>query len=389
MRLLFLFSIFIFGSTSFLPATEELKGVFYYVSPTEPLSSCPGNSSCRPGQLCHTMDYLAEHSSEFFSPDQVSVTLIFMCGVHNYTKDLTVQNLHSFVMKGAAESLREDVLIDHQFVAQNGEPNCTVIQFFNVSFVNIMNLTMRCPAINLNESHVTVKRSNVYGYPGIKESLSFINITGRGSQALLDNCTFRENYAITSNFSKGIVVSNSTFQSYKHEFNSIIVAYSSTVTLTGNVNFTDSVTGISKPHYSSGTAVFLRTTQPELKSSLNITTGATVYFVNLTCSNSGGAVYGENAMIHIGGRTRVVFIHSSGVSHGGAVCLKSGTMTVGAKSYVTFAYNHAYFGGAVSLRNAMLIFESEANLTFSHNSVDGRDGAIFLRNRELIVNMHI
>ena len=79
------------------------------------------------------------------------------------------------------------------------------------------------------------------------ESLSFINITGRGSQALLDNCTFRENCVITSNFSKGIVVSNSTFQLYKHEFNSIIVARSSAVTLRGNVNFTDSVTGINRP----------------------------------------------------------------------------------------------------------------------------------------------
>ena len=216
--------------------TEEIA--VYYVSPTVPLSSCPGNSSCPPGQLCHTMDYLAEHSSEFFSPDQVSVTLIFMCGVHNYTKDLTVQNLHSFVMKGAAESPRENVIIDHQFVAQNGEPNCTVIQFFNVRFVNITNLTMRCPAINLKESHITMKSSNVYGYPGKNESLSFIKITGKGSQALLDNCSFRENCFIRSNFSDGIVVSNSTFRSYQHQVNSIIAANSSAITLTGNVNFT-------------------------------------------------------------------------------------------------------------------------------------------------------
>ena len=45
-----------------------------------------------------------------------------MCGVHNYTKDSTVQNLHLFVMKGAAES-RENVIIDHQFF---GKPKCTV-----------------------------------------------------------------------------------------------------------------------------------------------------------------------------------------------------------------------------------------------------------------------
>ena len=207
--------------------TEE-EGVLYYVSPTEPLSSCPGNSSCPPGQLCYTMDYFTEHSSQFFSPDHVNITLIFMCGVHNYTKDLMVQNLHSFVMKRTEEN-RENMIIDHQFAAQNGEPNCSVIQFFKVSFVNITNLTMRCPAINLQESHITVKNSYLYGYSDMKESLSFIYISGSGSQALLDNCAFRENCAITSNFSDGIVVSNSTFQSYQHQVNSIIEAYSSAV----------------------------------------------------------------------------------------------------------------------------------------------------------------
>ena len=216
--------IILFGLIYVLVA-ETKKDVVYYISPTEPLGSCHGNSSCPPGQLCHTMDYLVEHSSELFSSDHVNVTLMFMCGVHNYTKDLVVYDLHSFVMKGAAES-RENVIIDHQFV---GEPKCTVIRFFNVSFVNITTLTMRCPAIYLTESHITVKSSNLYGYPGINESLSFINITGRLSQALLDNSTLNENCFVMSNLSDGIIVSNSTFQSYGHEFFSIITALSSVV----------------------------------------------------------------------------------------------------------------------------------------------------------------
>ena len=152
-------------------------------------------------------------------------------------------------MKGTAES-RENVIIDHQFV---GEPKCTVIQFFNVSFVNITTLTMRYPAINLTESHITVKSSNLNGYPGINEILSFINITGRGSQALLDNCTFKENCFIKSYLGDGIIVSNSTFQLYRHWLHSIVAALSSVVTLAGNVNFTNSTI-----HSSSGTAVYLK-----------------------------------------------------------------------------------------------------------------------------------
>ena len=312
---------------------ETNSGVVYYVSPTEPLSSCFRNSNCPPGQLCHTMDYLAEHGSEFFSSDHINVTLIFMCGVHNYSKNLNVQNLYSFIIQGES---RENVIVNHQFSSQkfNGESSCTLIQFFNISFVKITNLTMMCPSLNIMNSFIAVKNSNLYGYSGIKEILSFITITGKGSQALLDDCIFKENCFITSNYSDGISVNNSTFQSYKHQTNSIIVALSSVVTLTGNVNFTDCVTGINQPQYSSGTAVFLKTTNMEQKSSLNITIAATVYFVNLTCSNDGGAVYGENAMIQIDDKVRVIFMRNAADSFGGAVYVIDGMITMGTESHV-------------------------------------------------------
>ena len=382
MRIFFLSPILIFGVICALAETE--KGVIYYVSPTV---SCPGNSSsCPPGQLCHTMDYLVEHSSELFSPDYVNVTLILLCGVHNITKDLTVQNLHSFVMKGEIVS----VIIDHQFVAKSGMSYCTIIQFFNVSLVEIGNLIMNCPAIILKNGIIKVKSSILNGNKDTMEFLSFINITGRGSQALLDNCMFKENCFVESDCSDGITVSNSTFQSYRHQTNSIILALSSTISLTGNVNFTDSVVGIS-PSLGVGTAVLLRTTStyPELKSSLNITTGATVYCFNLTSNSVGGALYGENAMIHIGANVKAVFMYNAVESdscwYGGAVYIKNGMITVGAESNVTFMYNSAYDGGAMWLSNATLIVDSEANLEFSHNYANISGGAILLINGELII----
>ena len=373
MKSFFLSSILIVGLISILAKTEE--GVVYYVSPTEPLSSCPGNSSCLPGQLCHTMDYLVEQSSKFFSPDHVNVTLIFMCGVHNYTKDLTVQNLHSFVMKGAAES-KENVIIDHQFGAQLGKPNCTIIQFFNISFVNITTLTMTCPSINLKDSLITVKSSNLYGYTGIKEILSFINITGSGSQALLDNCTFKENCFVSSNFSAGITIRNSTFQSYKHESGSMIAAYSSVVTLAGYVNFTNGITGINRPLYSSGTAVFLRTTHPEFNSLLNITTGATVYFVNLTSSNKGGAVYGEDGVMSIGVKAKVVLMHNVAAFHGGAVYVVNGVISIGVKAKVVFMHNVAFSGGAISLESSRIHVDTDA-IHFYNNNCGMHGGAMY------------
>ena len=382
MKSFFLFPVLIFGLIIWVAETK--KEVVYYVSPTEPLSSCPGNSGCPPGQLCHTMDYLAEHSSEFFSSDHINVTLIFMCGVHNYTKGLVVQNLHSFVMKGAAES-KGNVITDHQFSMQLSKPNCTVIQLFNVSFVNITTLTMRCPAINLTKSHIIVKSSNLFGYPGINERLSFINIIGRGSQAILDNCMFKENCFVMSYFSDGIIVSNSIFQSYRHKLKSIIAALSSVVTLTGNVNFTDSITGIPSVINSFGTAVFLQTTHPEVKSSLNITTGATVYFVNLTCSYDGGAVSGRNAALHIGAKARVVFMNNTAGWAGGVMFMWGGMITVGAESCVIFTCNHAAkYGGALSLQN-LTVHVNTSGIEFYDNRASV-GGAIYFAYGSMIIN---
>ena len=78
------------------------------------------------------------------------------------------------------------------------------------------------------------------------------------------------------------------------------------------MNFTDSITGIHQGQNSSGTgtAVLLRTTNSEHKSSLTVKTGANVYFVNLTCSSIGGAVYAENGTIHVA-KAMVVFMHNT------------------------------------------------------------------------------
>ena len=385
MRLLYYYLLFvlIFGSV----CVRLTEGTVYHVKPVNQLISCPGNSSCPPGQLCHTMDYLAEHSSEFFSPDHGNVTLIFMCGVHNYTKELVIQSLHSFIMKGAAES-RENVIIDHQFV---DKPKCRVIQFFDVSYVNITTLTMRCPAIKLKKSHITVKSSNLYGYPSINETLSFISITGRRSHALLDNCTFKENCFIRSDFSDGIIVSNSTFQSYRHQFYSIIFAASSVVTLIGYVNFTDSSTvGDISPIYSSGTAVYLETTHDhsKLKSSLNIKTGAIVYFVNLTSVDDGGAVYGDGAMMRIDAKARVIFMNNTADVGGGAVHMHGykSKIHIGAKARVVFMYNSADDGGAMSICDGMITLDAESCIIFIYNHAIRNGGALWLQSVTLIVD---
>ena len=358
---------------------EPGKSAVYHVLPTEPLRSCVGNSSCPPNQLCHTMDYLVEHSNELFSPDKVNVTLIFLCGAHNYTKDLTIQNLHSFIMKGATDS-KGTTVINMLSVTQHGKPKCTSIHYFNVSSVNITTLTMHCPSISLENGLISVKNSSLYGYADVEKVLSSISITGSGSHALLDKCTFKENCFVMSNLNANTIVSNSMFQSYRHKTGSIIMAFSSHITLTKNVSFTDSHTGIINVNISSGTAVFLTTTHTKIHSSLTITASANIRFVNLSCSGLGGAVYMMNGVINIGAKSTVVFLQNTAYWSGGAVWLHDATMNIGVNSTVVFAHNSAprYNGGTIWLYNGLLTIDTNASLILSDSTVYDQGGAIQL-----------
>ena len=369
--------ILVFGLGQCIPRTvSEHESKFYYVAPTQSLKSCPVNSSCPPGQHCYTMDYLAEHRSEYFSPDHTNLTLMFLCGVHNYTKNLTIHNLRSFVLKGAPE-FTDNVIIDMFLKNQFGKPRCTAIHFFNVSYVSITTLTLRCLSITIESGFITINNSKLYGYAGTREILSSINITGRHSQALLDNNAFKGNCFVVGNLSTNITVSNSTFHLYRHETGSIIVAYSSVLILNGYVNFADSITGIDHPGYSSGTAIFLRTTHKDLRSSLDIMADATVHFVNLTSSNFGAAVYAANGEINIGANATLIFKYNKALT-GGAVLLSNETMHVSTGSRVIFAHNSASgTGGAVFLNNSVIDVKPNASMNFSYNNA-ANGGAVAL-----------
>ena len=328
-----------------------------------------------------------EHSSEFFSPDYVHITLVLMCGVHNYTKDLTVQNIHSFIMIGESES-KENVTVNmlsqttNQFGIQLNKPYCTTLHFFNVSFVNITTLTMKCPSINLKYGIITVKNANLYGFKSTYGKLSSITVTSNVSRALLDNCTFKGNCFVLSNYSAGITVNNSTFQSYRHESKSMIAAYSSAITLTGYVNFTDSAIGLNRKH-SSGTALFLMTTHPDLKSSLSIKKGATVHFVNLTSNNDGGAIFTNNGVINIDTKAAVVFMQNKATMRGGAVSVvgNKSLMNFGIESNVVFANNSALQqgGGAILILGGTFNIYTNASVSFTQNNAYSfKGGAIYI-----------
>jgi hypothetical protein len=282
-------------------------------------------------------------------------------------------------MKGATDS-KGNTVIDMLPVTQNGRSKCTTIHYFNVTFVSITTLTIRCPSITLKNGHISVKNSNLYGYPDTEKILSFVSIMGNDSQASLEKCTFKENCFIVSNMSAGVIVSNSMFMSYRHKISSIIMAFSSHITLTGNISFTDSHTGIINVNTSNGTAIFLTTTHTEIRSCLNITTGANVRFVNLSCSGLGGAVYMMNGVINVGAKATVAFLQNTAHWSGGAVWLQDATMNISVNSTVVFAHNSAprYNGGTIWLYNGFLNIDTNASVTLNYSTVYDQGGAIHL-----------
>ena len=148
------------------------------------------------------------------------------------------------------------------------------------------------------------------------------------------------------------------------------MVYSSVITLIGYVNFTYSITGINLPKYSSGTAVFLRTTHKDLRSSLDIMAGATVHFVNLTSSKFRAAVYAENGEINIIANATLSFKHNKASYQGGAVFSNNGNINVGTGSHVIFEHNSANngYGGAVFLHSAVVNIKTNASMSFCYNT---------------------
>ena len=352
--------------------SEGEQSVTYNVLPTEPIGSCHGqNSTCPPGQLCYTMDYLVEHSSEFFSLDHINVTLRFLCGIHRYTKNLTVQNLHSFVMKGATES-RENVIVDNRCQA-------TTMSFSNASFVNITRMTMKCPLVKFNGGIFTARDVNFYGKVAeTREVLSSISLQ---TVSLLENCSFKENCFVTVQKHSRMTINNSTFQSYRHESRSILGADSSIVTLTGHVTFANSTVGLYPSNDSSGTAIFLTNDhqEPELKSLLRVSTGATVHFINLTCNNAGGAIHVRDGLneVDISSNSTVVFENNSAYKRGGALCLWPGSsLNIGEESRVVFNRNTAFTlgGGAIFAQSGSITIGNRARVRFSHNTAYSQGG---------------
>ena len=380
-----------------LPTTA---GVVYYVKPTQP---CAHNNSCPSNETCHTMDYYASNGSHYFSPDNINITLHFMCGVHNCTKHVDVRNLQSFAMIGTAG--RQHVTINMPIPTEvphdpKNIGNRTYI-FTNVSKVRIENATIYLISFTFegnNNCIFAANHVNFHGYIGfLSPMVSIINITG--SEITLKDCTFQNNCFVRIQSHAILTVSDCTFSSYNHAVRSAVALYNSTITLTGTVSFINNTVGDNQYNLASGAAISLN---PDYNpyifapgySVFDVLAGAHVNFINNTAMRCGGALYLVSTVMNININVNMTFIGNvanvySTFGTGGAMYIKQSHITVKAAVLLLFVNSIAYQGGAVYLRESSASISKCNKVWFVNNTALTGGGAIYMRDAsEVSVDAH-
>ena len=255
--MLFLFLPHLLAVLSLL---STAAGVVYYVKPTEP---CAHNNcySCPSYETCHTMDHYASNSSHYFSPDHINVTLYFMCGIHNCTKQINISDLRTFAMIGMAGRqhviINMPVLTETVVITQHNMDKQQFYTFTNVINVTVKNISVNCISVSFEGREFSAINAIFYGYANFTSKyVSVINITG-STLVLFSNCTFQENSFLHFQLNAVITVSDCIFHSYNHVVYSAVRGLNSTLNLSGLVYFINNTIGSSTGIPVCGAAIFL------------------------------------------------------------------------------------------------------------------------------------
>ena len=371
-------------SLQHLPTTA---GVVYYVKPTEP---CAHNSSCPSNETCHTMDYYASNGSHYFSPDNINITLYFMCGVHNCTKHVDVRNLRLFAMIGTAG--RQHVTINMPIPTEvppdpKNIGNRTYI-FTDVSKVRIENATIYFISLSFEGKNCLfgVKHVDFHGYIGsMSPMVSVINVTG--SETSLKDCTFQNNCFVRLQSHAMLTVSDCTFCSYKHAVHSAVALDNSTIKLSGIVSFVNNTVGNDQYYSVCGGAISLNSGyniyKPVPDSVFIISAGAHVRFINNTAIRCGGALYFRSTIMIVNMDVNMTLTGNNVATGynvlgtGGAMYIEQSQVTVN-RALLLFVNSFAYQGGAMFLSNSSIIIYEYNKVRLVNNTALTGGGAICL-----------
>ena len=337
-------------------------GVVYYVRPAEfPSSDCPG-------EPCKTLQYYVKHSNRYFNSDKINITMIFLHGDHiitdqNYFK---LTNFTTFRMIGL--ELASDVVVHVDlelqmctwnsidelyieaitFVATNDFAHfqlpgnhVSIIEtafngvsiYFNQDFnysIAMINSTFTNGA-DINHIYKLIKKNDTYNRFWNVVGCAFNNVSLSigydRTEIIIKDSTFTNMKGCSATIyvqdSAVMIAGNVYFSSPTCTPAGALIAFSSNVTIVGNILF-------SKHHQPAITAHFS-----------NITIAGKVTFVEHQWS----AIIVHSSVITLSGN--VSFLNNSGAK-GGAMALYLSTLNIDKSSNIYFYKNSAVeTGGAL------------------------------------------
>ena len=320
----------------------------YCVTPTAILcSSCPHNIHCA------TLSEYAQEAQLYFTSN---TTMVFLPGDHILDTNITVNNVDRLTLHGESSSGNRATVV------RSGS--------IGLSFTNMVEF-------KINSLVFTSYTKNYAIIPNKHLSFTQVALCLQSTQdAELVNCSFHDNLGTALRVENtNITLAGNT--EFTHNYilcganiagGGGIIAFSSTLTFTGNTTFLNNTASCS---VGSG-AIYTLESSVSFKGINN--------FINNSASGDGGAIFTYNTILSFSGTNN--FINNT-AKHAGAILTRNTVLNVSGTN--SFIKNSAYLsGGAIAIDNTVLTFirnnTFEGTNNFISNSAGSNFGAIILYN---------
>ena len=280
------------GELCLLTFGQPWPGVTFCVKPSM-LTNCSLSHECYNASECETLDYYLKNIDSTINMHK-NITLYFLNG--NYSGvEITIINPYYVKMIGESE----DVQIWYMYV--DFTKYKFHVQFERIAMMNwhmsISDLLMKLQFISVTMQSMYIEfdlMSNIV----IQDSLvseTLLPVGGQNTSSLFSGCTLQFG-TLSLSYANNVTVENCNLTNYKvfllnsniffsgesqiaaSNLSSAILSFSSTIVLSGNVEFINNTA-------TNGGAMAL------YSSNLNITGGTRVSFINNTAFDVGGAIY--------------------------------------------------------------------------------------------------
>ena len=314
------------------------KGVTFCVKPTEN-SSCLSDRDC---QRCETLQHYFDNVEETINQND-NVTLAFMSGMHHIC-----MNVVSITVKAEVTKMIANYNVTVKDVCCRNDSSChlefshrnATLFVENITFVDYsigLPVDSTVADLDVNAKNVVLKGCSFYRskFPIFKTlsvedcvfqhvsfyigcttkckncsfSNSFLDVFWATTKLLLEDCHICDSHLDIDE--SNVTIAGNSYISSSSTAEIKFYIYSGNITLSGNVSFAKSI-GV----YGGGMYLYLST--------LNVTAGANVTFIDNTALLQGGAIYLSSSKVYIADGAKINFVNNSAGDKGGAIYVNPG-----------------------------------------------------------------